>query len=223
MFLLDTNIVSELRKVRPHGAVVAWLEGMGDANLFLCAVTLSEIQAGIEITREQDPAKAADIEVWADQLAATCKVLPLDAACFRRWAKLMHRQSNTVYEDAMIAATALVHKLTVVTRNVHGHTAAEQCTDGRHCHDLKQGSSSRRRMEGRRTPMRHNPTLIVLLKQAHAENALPLEAITRFARVVAAVRYADQPARRTAFRQDRAGAVRCAGSVSPSFAVRTRN
>lgn len=118
MFLLDTNIVSELRKVRPHGAVVAWLEGVDDADLFLCAVTLGEIQAGIEITREQDPAKAADIEAWADQLAATYNVLPLDAACFRRWAKLMHRQSNTVCEDAMIAATALVHKLTVVTRNV---------------------------------------------------------------------------------------------------------
>lgn len=71
--------------------------------------------------------------------------------------------------------------------------------------------------------MRRNPTLIVLLKQAHAGDALPLEAITRFARVVAAVRYADQPARRTALRQDRAGAVRCAGSFCPSFAVRTRN
>jgi toxin FitB len=118
MFLLDTNVVSELRKVRPHGAVVAWIEGITDAELYLSAVTLGEIQAGIEITREQDPAKAADIEAWADQVGATYNVLPMDAVTFRLWAKLMHRQSDTVYEDAMIAASALVHKLTVVTRNI---------------------------------------------------------------------------------------------------------
>ena len=118
MFLLDTNIVSELRRVRPHGAVLAWLEGVDDADLYLCAVTLGEIQAGIEITREQDPEKAANIEAWANQVGATYNVLPMDAATFRVWAKLMHRQSDTVYEDAMIAACARVHKLTVVTRNV---------------------------------------------------------------------------------------------------------
>lgn len=117
MFLLDTNIVSELRKIRPHGAVVAWIEAVADADLHLSAVTLGEIQAGIEITREQDVIKAAEIEAWADQVAATYNVHPMDAATFRVWAKLMHRQSNTVYEDAMIAASAIVHKLTVVTRN----------------------------------------------------------------------------------------------------------
>lgn len=117
MFLLDTNIVSELRKIRPHGAVVAWIETVADADLHLSAVTIGEIQAGIEITRDQDVIKAAEIEAWADQAAATYNVLPMDAATFRAWAKLMHRQSNTVYEDAMIAATAIVHKLTVVTRN----------------------------------------------------------------------------------------------------------
>ena len=118
MYLLDTNVVSELRKVRPHGAVVAWLEGVADADLHLCAVTLGEIQAGIEITREQDAVKAAAIEAWADQVATAYNVLPMDAATFRLWAKLMHQQSNTVYEDAMIAASAITHKLTVVTRNV---------------------------------------------------------------------------------------------------------
>ncbi len=118
MFLLDTNVVSELRKIRPHGAVVAWIEGVTDAGLYLSAVTLGEIQAGIEITREQDPAKATDIEVWADQVGATYNVLPMDAVTFRLWAKLMHRQSDALYEDAMIAASAIVHKLTVVTRNV---------------------------------------------------------------------------------------------------------
>lgn len=118
MYLLDTNIVSELRRVRPHGAVVAWLEGVPESDLYLSAVTLGEIQAGIEITREQDAVKAAQIEAWADQVEATYQVLPMDAVTYRLWAKLMHRQSDTVYEDAMIAATARVHQLTVVTRNV---------------------------------------------------------------------------------------------------------
>ena len=118
MYLLDTNIVSELRKPRPQAAVISWLKGVDDSDLHISVVTLGEIQAGIEITREQDAAKAAEIEAWADQVAAAYNVLPMDAATFRQWAKLMHRQSDTVYEDAMIAATALVHKLTVVTRDV---------------------------------------------------------------------------------------------------------
>ena len=118
MYLLDTNVVSELRKVKPHGAVLAWFNNMADDDLHLSAVTLGEIQAGIEITREQDAPKAALIEAWADQVAQTYNVLAMDAATFRLWAKLIHKQTDTVYEDAMIAATALQHKLTVVTRNV---------------------------------------------------------------------------------------------------------
>lgn len=117
-YLLDTNVVSELRRPRPHGAVVAWLQSLDDAQLFLSAVTLGEIQAGIELTREQDPAKAQEIEAWLERVAGTYNILPMDAACFRAWARLMHRQSDTLYEDAMIAATARVHGLTVATRNV---------------------------------------------------------------------------------------------------------
>jgi predicted nucleic acid-binding protein len=120
MYLLDTNVVSELRKPRPHAAVVAWLQSTAEADLHLSAVTLGEIQAGIELTREQDAGKAAEIEGWADLVAASYNVLPMDAATFRVWARLMHRKSDTLYEDAMVAATAIVHKLTVVTRNVDG-------------------------------------------------------------------------------------------------------
>ena len=118
MYLLDTNVVSELRKPRPHGSVVAWLQSTTDADLHLSAVTLGEIQAGIELTREQDATKAAEIEAWADLVAASYNILPMDGETFRAWARLMHRKSDMLYEDAMIAATAMVHKLTVVTRNI---------------------------------------------------------------------------------------------------------
>lgn len=118
MYLLDTNVVSELRKPRPHGGVLAWLQGVGDKDLFLSAVTVGEIQAGVELTREQDAAKAAEIEAWLEQVAASYAVLPMDAMAFRAWARLMHRRSDTLIEDAMIAATAQVHGLTIVTRNV---------------------------------------------------------------------------------------------------------
>jgi toxin FitB len=118
MYLLDTNVVSELRKPKPHGAVLAWLQPVADAELFLSAVTIGEIQAGIEITREQDAKKASDIEHWLDQVSDTFNVIGMDAAIFRVWAKLMHRKSDHLIEDAMIAATAAVNGLTVVTRNV---------------------------------------------------------------------------------------------------------
>lgn len=117
-YLLDTNVVSELRRQRPHGGVLAWLESLDDAQLHLSAVTLGEIQAGVEMTREQDPDKAREIEAWLEQVAAAWNVLPMDAAAFRAWARLMHRKSDTLYEDAMIAATAKLHGLVVATRNV---------------------------------------------------------------------------------------------------------
>lgn len=118
MFLLDTNIVSELRRVRPHGGVLAWLEAQDDSTLHISAVTLGEIQAGIEITRGQDPARADEIEGWADALAEAWNVLPIDAAIYRAWAKLMHGKGEHLYEDALIAATARVLGLTIATRNV---------------------------------------------------------------------------------------------------------
>lgn len=118
MYLLDTNVISELRKPRPHGAVIKWIESVPDTDLYVSAVTLGEIQAGIEHTRRQDSAKAEELELWLEQVAQTLSVLAMDAPAFREWARLMHRASDTLYEDAMIAATARVHQLVVVTRNV---------------------------------------------------------------------------------------------------------
>ena len=118
MFLLDTNVVSELRKPRPHGAVLAWFNKIDESQLHLSAATLGEIQAGIELTRQQDPAKAIELDHWANQVASSYNVLAMDAEVFRQWARFMHRTTSALIEDAMIAATAKVHRLTVVTRNV---------------------------------------------------------------------------------------------------------
>jgi predicted nucleic acid-binding protein len=118
MYLIDTNVISELRKAKPHGGVVAWMQSVRDTDLFISAVTLGEIQRGIEITQAQNAEKARQITQWADRLSLAHHILPMDAQTFRVWARLMHRQSDALYEDAMIAATAQVHQLTVVTRNV---------------------------------------------------------------------------------------------------------
>jgi predicted nucleic acid-binding protein len=117
MYLLDTNIISELRKPKPHGAVLEWYKNIADEDLYVSAVSIGEIQAGIELTREQDKKKAESLELWLQDIANAHNILPMTGATFILWAKLMHTLSNTVREDAMIAATAIEKKLTVVTRN----------------------------------------------------------------------------------------------------------
>lgn len=117
MYLLDTNVVSELRRPRPHRAVMSWIVDVPPEQLFISAVTVGEIQAGIETTRDQDAEKAQELETWLGLVISSYGVLPMDALAFREWARLMHHRSDTLSEDAMIAATAVVHRLTVVTRN----------------------------------------------------------------------------------------------------------
>jgi predicted nucleic acid-binding protein len=118
MYLLDTNVVSELRRAKPHGAVLAWLDGVPDTDIHVSAVTIGEIQAGIEVTREQDDERAKQTEQWLNRVLLAFNILGMDADAFRVWARLMHPRSGDLIEDAMIAAIASVHHLTVVTRNI---------------------------------------------------------------------------------------------------------
>ena len=118
MYLLDTNVISELRKAKPHGAVLAWIRAVRPDEIEIPAVVIGEIQDGAEITRKQDQAKASEIEAWLDYVIANFRVLPMDGEMFREWARLMADKSDDLSGDAMIAATARVHNLTVVTRNV---------------------------------------------------------------------------------------------------------
>jgi predicted nucleic acid-binding protein len=117
-YLLDNNVVSELRKNRPHGAVVAWRRSVPLHQLAVPAIVIAEIQNGIEATRKQDPAKAREFEGWLDVVMSYYTILPADGNIFREWARLMHGKSDDLSADAMIAATARILRLIVVTRNV---------------------------------------------------------------------------------------------------------
>ena len=117
-FLLDTNVISELRRTRPHGAVLAWRQSVPLHQLAIPAVVIAEIQNGIEITRNQDVTKAQELEKWLDSVMEYYSILPADGAIFREWARLMANKSDDLSGDAMIAATARIHRLIVATRNV---------------------------------------------------------------------------------------------------------
>jgi len=116
-YLLDTNVISELRKTKPHGGVVTWLSEFREEQLYLSVVTMGELQAGVERIRHHDSSKAEEIEAWVDQLAESGQVLPMDTKCFREWGRLMEGKPDGLMEDAMIAATARVHDLVIATRN----------------------------------------------------------------------------------------------------------
>jgi len=132
-YLLDTNVVSELRKPRPHGAVVAWLNNQPEERLFLSAVTMGELQAGIELTRRQDPSKASAIELWLDKLAVSYQILPMDTPCFREWGRIMDRKPDRLLEDAMIAATALLTRRYRASRPNRAMRSGEVSVRARFC------------------------------------------------------------------------------------------
>jgi predicted nucleic acid-binding protein len=104
-FLLDTNVISELRKIKPHGAVVAWMETLRLDQIFLSAVTMGELQDGVELTRRQDPARAREIESFLTSVEMSFAFVPMDSACFREWSRLMAGKPNALREDAMTVAT----------------------------------------------------------------------------------------------------------------------
>ena len=106
-----------MRKQKPHGAALAWFKSLTLGQGYFSAVTFGEIQKGVELTSLHDPAKATEIAAWALELEITSQVLPMDAACFREYSRLIRGRSDTLREDAMIAATARVHGLTIATRN----------------------------------------------------------------------------------------------------------
>ena len=121
MYLLDTGVVSELRRPEPHPSLVRWITETPSDQLFLSAATLGEIQAGIENVRDWDPGSATRLEVWLEAVIESGAVLPMDAECFREYARIQHRRPRGVSSVAMIAATARVHQFTVVTRSLQDY------------------------------------------------------------------------------------------------------
>ena len=116
-YLLDTNIVSETRKRKPHGAVVAWLVACGRTRYFYQRLRLANCRRELSRRGSRIQIRRAAIEAWVDELGTSATVLPMDGRCFREMARMMAaRQADLLY-DAMIAATARLHGLTVATRN----------------------------------------------------------------------------------------------------------
>jgi toxin FitB len=123
MFVLDTNVVSELRKVRSgraNSGVAAWAEQVPSAELFISAITIHELEHGVLLMERSDPAQGAVLRGWLDQSVAAAfksRVLPVDERVARRAAGL-HVPDPAPFRDALIGATALVHDMTVVTRDL---------------------------------------------------------------------------------------------------------
>jgi predicted nucleic acid-binding protein len=123
MYVLDTNVVSELRKVRfgkADARFAKWADSVEAANLYVSAITILELEIGVLQMESRDPAQGAMLRVWMDNHVLpefTDRVLPVDTAVARRCARL-HVPDRRAERDALIAATGLVHGMTVVTRNL---------------------------------------------------------------------------------------------------------
>jgi predicted nucleic acid-binding protein len=123
MLLLDTDVVSEIRKVRMGKAdpnVAKWVAALTTESLFVSAITLHELEIGVLLAERRDPRQGAVLRLWLETQVIPVfdgKILAVDTAIGRRAAKLHVPQPRPI-DDALIAATALVHGLTIVTRNV---------------------------------------------------------------------------------------------------------
>lgn len=123
MYLLDTNVVSELRKAKAGKAdknVTAWAQSVSATSMFLSTITILELETGILLIGRRDPTQGAVLRAWLDAHvlpAFSGRILAVDVAVAQRCAKL-HVPDPCAHRDSLIAATALVHGMTVVTRNV---------------------------------------------------------------------------------------------------------
>lgn len=118
-FLLDTVALSQMTKSRPNRGFMTWFEAVDPVDLFVSVVTIGEIEFGIEQQRSALPDFARRLEIWCSRIVATYdeRMLPVTVEVARAWGRLSHRKGHAT-ADLLIAATALVHDLTVVTRNV---------------------------------------------------------------------------------------------------------
>jgi predicted nucleic acid-binding protein len=118
-WLVDTNIISEVRKgPRCHPGVAAWWARVEDADLFLSTLTLGEIRKGVEAVHPRDPARAAALEIWLGDVAGAFgpRLLGIDARVADAWGRMAAKRTVPVV-DGLLAATASVHGLVLVTRN----------------------------------------------------------------------------------------------------------
>jgi hypothetical protein len=119
-YLIDTNIIAEVRKgTRCDPRVARWWAGIADADLFVSVLVLGEIRKGIELARPRDPAKAAALERWLNTVRHMFgqRILPIDQAVADAWGRLNASQARPTV-DSLLAATAQVYDLTLVTRNL---------------------------------------------------------------------------------------------------------
>ncbi len=117
-YLLDTNVISETRKTRADSGVMAFLSAADAGGLFLSVLTLGELRKGVETRRRTDPLAADRLDAWVEEIEVTFadRVLSVDVAVARLWGELSAGRSLPVI-DTLIAATAIGHGLTLVTRN----------------------------------------------------------------------------------------------------------